>query len=411
MQPSSPQVEVWPRGTDRVYTATVDGPGGVAASTIGQLAECKVSTVYGPNLIGGEDLLEWAIQPYGNFLGGMFRPGDHVRVTRGSGALVGEGEFSQVVPGENGSVKFLANGYRYNFYDHDAVRYNSTPSPDQFYPTMDFDHAWAYAHDEALWPIRTYTGITAPFGAFGVSPWPGSTMSDKLYKMGDLLQNILAPDSKRACVWGRTLVVGTDDMAPIWLYESPESVVGVADTDYLSELKLLYMIDPTDPGYGGYTVNPDGSMVSTYTDAATVERFDVRQGWADWRGAGVMTKANADALVVALMDQVKGRFIYTGSFTVTPNSGLKSITGGLLSDLSQVRAGRAVTLPGLRTDQGQWMPDGDTFLIGQTDWSWVPEGETLQVTPMGAVARDLSAILTAPSATDPLKPYSRQSAA
>ena len=50
-------------------------------------------------------------------------------------------------------------------------------------------------------------------------------------------------------------------------------------------------------------------------------------------------------------------------------------------------------LPGLRTGQGNLMPDGNVVIIGKTDWQWTPDGEQTTITPMGTVARNLSAIL------------------
>jgi hypothetical protein len=66
-------------------------------------------------------------------------------------------------------------------------------------------------------------------------------------------------------------------------------------------------------------------------------------------------------------------------------------------------------LPGLRTDQGNLMPDGDVFLIGETSWEWVSEDgttedESLTIAPVGAVPRDIAAILTAPSPTATVMP-------
>jgi hypothetical protein len=106
-----------------------------------------------------------------------------------------------------------------------------------------------------------------------------------------------------------------------------------------------------------------------------------------------MTSSKAYSIAYSLLSQVRGRFVLTGSFTVGPESGFKSAAGGK-ADVAFVRAGQAMRLANLRTAQGNLLPGAGVQVIGRTEWSWEADGaEQTQVTPMGAVPRNLGEIL------------------
>lgn len=444
------QVTVWPRGANRTKIAGplgVDWDGGtrtvgapVFSSSIGQLTNVTASTRYEDGF-GGHDLASWTLTPFGGYVGGMFRPGDHVRIDKGGGNVF-EGEYSEAEPAADGTVTMHAKGYAYNLYDYDSIHYQDILIGDDiYYPTTllgilndssePYD-GWGYAVERLGMPINQVVGsVTAwtdPFGGAPMSPTP--------IKLGDLITSVHRELSERWAVWGRTLVLGADDMDPIWAYDAPEGVVGVADTDYVTHLGLWYV--KTGPAVwssattyvaddlvvyndqwwsakiGNTNVTPvegatwkevaqayrptDYSMVWA-TDNLGTKRFDTRTEVVDYRGLGKIDSVRALNLAESLLAQVKGRFILSGGFTVGPDSGFASIDGGQ-ADIAFVRAGRAMKLSGVRTSQGNLFPDGDTFMIGKTEWSWAAEGgEQLAITPLGSVPRSLSTILAGKPAT------------
>jgi hypothetical protein len=434
------QVTVYPRGNAR---AVYSGPLGIAwdgnarvvggpihSQSIGRLESVKFSTRYEEGF-GGHDLAEWVITPFGGYVGGLFRPGDHVRIVKGGGVCF-EGEFSEAAPSEDGKVTLKAKGYAYNLTDDDV-----------FYPTNRLVggnltttwYGWEYATDVLGMPISQVVG-TIPTGAYGSSE---STMLNAPTKLAPVLTERLRETGERWAVWGRTLVIAADDLDPLWAYNAPASVVGVADTEYATHAGVWFVADGL-PGwnsgttyalndqveYGGanwtslqnsntnHAPDEDGSawwsatpMVRTPNDysmvwaedAVGVQRFDVRTVVADYRGLGLITSSRAQTIANQLLDLVKGRFLYSGSFTVGPDSGLTSIDGGV-ADIAFVQAGRALQLNNLRTSQGSLMPDGSVVMIGKTDYSWTAPAsrlakatESLTVTPMGAVPRNLGDIL------------------
>lgn len=257
--------------------------------------------------------------------------------------------------------------------------------------------------------------------------------------LGPVLTARLRESGARWAVWGRSLVIGADNTTPLWRYNAPESVVGIADTDYATHVRVWYVAKGaalwlTGTSYAlnavveyegewwislqaanaGHVPNADASTwwartptlrkPSDYSyeeaiDSLGLQRFDVRAVTVDMRGLGLMDSVRADTLANNLLAQVKGRFTLSGSFEVTPESGFTSINGGP-ADLAFVRAGRIVTLNNLRTSQANLMPDGGDVMIGRTDYSWIAPrtprekaSESLTITPMGATQRNVADIL------------------
>lgn len=393
------QVTVWPRGARRSRTS---GPLGIAVGTtakrrgtalfatdIGRLVNVTASTRYEDGF-GGHDLASWTIAPLGGYAGGLMRPGDHVRITKGGGT-VWEGEFSETRPGSDGTVEMHARGYGYSLFDCDAIHWSSSGAVS--YPTNRLTggsppssyYAWDYAVAEFGLPITQVVG-TMPTGAFGATD-----VAEQPIKLGTLLTAMLREQSKRWAVWGRSLVIAPDTEAPVWRYDSPDGLIGVADTDYRTHVGVWYVA--VAPG----TSAADWSLEWAVDDAG-LSRFDVATEVVDCRGLGLMTSGRAQTLADTMLAQVRGRFVLSGSFTVGPRSGFASLAGGA-ADIAFVRAGRAMRLTNVRTSQGNLLPDAEAAMIGKTEWSWTAEGEErLTITPMGAVPRSLSEILRAPSA-------------
>lgn len=441
------QVTVWPRGTRRVRAA---GPFGVDydgttrrvgtplfVEQYGKLTAATASTRYEQGF-GGHDLASWVVVPHGGYVGGLMRPGDHVKITKGGGTVF-EGEFSEAEPGDDGTITLHAKGYAYNLYDYDSVYWDAVSgSDDIYYPTTVLGvptdtteplYGWAYAVVELGMPINSVVGDTSPWlSAFG-----DSDMSATPVKLADVVTAVHREQGERWAVWGRTLFVGPDETDPTWSYAPPESVVGVADSEYATHVLVWYVdsalstVQPWLAGVAylaGQTVSAGGTWWTalvnntgvtpvegaTWTEVAVayrktdfstviavdtparLARFDTRTAYPDYRGLGVMDSVRAQNLAESLLEQVKGRWVLSGGFTVGPDSGFTSAAGGT-ADIAFVRAGQVLKLPGLRTDQGNLM-DSDTTIIGKTEWSWSADGaESLSVTPMGAVARSLSDLL------------------
>lgn len=440
------QIAVWPRGNRRAKTS---GPLGVSwtkyggsaetrrvgtpvfATDIGKVVSASASTTYGDG-IGGHDLASWTIAPFGGYIGGLFRPGDHVRITKGGG-IVFDGQFSEAAPGDDGTVELHARGYRYDLYEYDSVYWDQLSGADDvYYPTTQLGdpadatepfYGWAYAVRSLGLPINQVVGDTSdwlnPFGATKMAPAP--------IKLAPLVEGVAQQNGERASVWGRTLVIAADDMTPRWSYAAPAGLVGVADTDYRTHVGVWYCANGpaawsalTTYSIGAVVVyddrwwralasstgvtpvegstwqeqpiayRPSDFSLTWAIDNVGIQRFDVSTEIVDYRALGKIT--NAGELASNLLSQVKGRFTLSGSFSVGPESGFASAAGGK-ADIAFVRAGQAMQLPGVRTGQGNLMPDGDVFMIGKTEWSWSPDGESLSVTPMGAVPRNLSSIL------------------
>ena len=448
------QVTVWPRGSRRTRTA---GPLGVDwdgstrrvgvplfSQQYGKLTAATASTRYEPGF-GGFDLCSWTVVPYGGYVGGLMRPGDPVQMTKGGGEVF-FGEFSETEPNDDGTVTLHAKGYAYNLNDYQALFLDPVDGGDDVsYPTTQLGattapvssdaarYAWQYAVYDRGMPITNVIGSTSSWGV----PLGESDMAEGPLTVGDLVTAVHQADGERWAVWGRTLFVGPDATDPMWSYAAPDSVFGVADTDYATTVFVWYVssdlcsVQPWNvaTAYGAGDVVSDGgrwwqALIPTTggsapseglawtevptayrksdfalggaTDTAGLDRFDVREVLVDYRGLGTILDSRATTLAGGLLDQVKGRFILTGGFTVGPESGFASADGGK-ADIAFVRAGEVLKMPGLRTDQGNLM-DSDATVIGKTEWSCQVEGgeiasESLSVTPMGAVPRDLGSIL------------------
>lgn len=434
---------VWPRGKRRTKTS---GPLGidwggetrrvgtpVTASQIGDLLSVRASTRYEDGF-GGHDLATCTFAPGRGYIGGMFRPGDPFRIQRGGGTVF-DGEFSEALPGDDGTVEIHARGHAYDLYGYDSIHWQQVEGADDiFYPTTQLTggssstkYGWDYAVDTLALPINQVVGTRHDWS----SPYGATDMAEGPIKLGDVITAKQREHNERWAVWGRTLVLGPDPTEPRWKHGAPSGLVGVADTDYATHVLVWYVSGGPATWSAGTTyaagvtvaygstwwraltsstgVTPaegstweevpvayrksDFSMVLVSKTTDGVNTFDVRTAVVDYRGLGKMSSARASGLATSLLEQVKGRFVVSGSFTIAPDSGFKSINGGR-APVSSVRAGDMVRLTGMRTSQGSLLPGGQDQIIGKTEWSWSRDGsESNTITLMGSVPRSLSEIL------------------
>lgn len=401
-------VTIWPRGSKRVYESA-SSDANTHITDVGELLDVTYSTrMEGNGSFGGHDLASWTIDPFGGYVGGLFRPGDRVRIMLGGGTCW-EGEYAEAEPNADGTVTMHARGHGYDLYDTDSLYQKQVSGyPNEGWPTNrladsatllppPLDQSERYGLENAVWgnliPLAQIVG-TLPLDALG-----GEEQAEKPIKLGPVLTGLCNAAGKRWAIWGRTLVIDTAPSTPMWVYDAPESVIGVADSDYRTHVYVQY----TYVGAGG-----DVDGVADAVDVPGLARFDESTETVDYRAvinptthpgvAGVQAAA-AQAKAAELLDQVKGRFLYTGSLTIGPESGLATPTGGK-PPIAFVQAGQMLRIPEMRTGQGNLMPGGRVdFVIGKAEYRWSLEGEeSLTITPQGAVARDLASILAKPDA-------------
>lgn len=383
-----PQVMISPRGSKRTYEAT-SADANTPITDVGELLQLEYSTRMERTqnaAFGGHNLCTFKIKPLGTYNGGFFRPGDHVKATT-HGGVGFEGEFAAATPQEDGSVEMLARGYAYNFDEYDSVYFESVEGADDIsYPTGQLRDttfprvpggAKMYGLDHAMeilgLPIKQYVG-PVPTGA-----WTG-VQDHKPTKLNGPLSGLTQRDLMRWAVWNRSLVIDTDPTVPMWIYDAPDSVIGVADTDYRTRVGVLVH-------------RSGGDWIFWAIDEEGLKRFDEYTEVVDYRLVGG-SQSTADDL----LEHVRGRFLYTGSITIGPDSGLSTPSGGK-APIGFIRAGQMLKIPGMRTGQGNLMPAGaEQFIIGRTEYRWALDGEeSLTITPQNAAPRDIASLLAPPT--------------
>lgn len=393
---------------------------GIFASDVGKLLSAAYSTVYESGR-GGHNLAEWRFQPRGTFVANNFSPRAGVRFAHG-GPTVWEGEFSELQFEDNGDVSMHARGHCYRLDDMDSIHWQSVPlEPDIYYPTGDLVDGWDFAEMEFGLDLTLAAGAVLPTGA----PSMGE-VSNSPVKLSEVLTAHAQYEGNKWVVWRKELDIVADDTSSPVEFAAPRGVIAVADTDYYTHVYVWYVAQgPANwdvstayvngdqvidggrrwiaHGGGSTGVTPVEGAVWTelpYTsteadwsfgsaiDTAGLALFDARTIVVDYRGLGKISSSEADSIALGLLEQVKGRFIFTGSLTLTPQSGFPV-------PLHTFRAGTAVRLLHLRTSMGEFMPYGsNVFIVGRTEYSWNASGEqSLTITPMGAVARNLPDIL------------------
>lgn len=385
-------VAVWPRdhGT-RAQSAPRGGDGAYHFGDFGEIVKVSTSTRLEEGF-GGYDLASWTVRMFPGYVGGEFLPRDHVEISHG-GAWLFEGEYSEQELVERDpkgdTYTFHARGYAHVLYDYEAIgSENPDGAPDYAFPTTrlgwsDDDSTWAWERARQA-GMQVYADEldlpSGPLGASDVAPEP--------IKLADVLTAHLLEAGEWWACWGPALQRFTLPTTPALLYDQPNTMVAVADTDYYSHVGVYYA--HTAPG----TAADQCDIEWAGADARTLNIFDRREVLVDLRGLGIMTSAAALSKATGMYEQVKGRLLLTGSLTLQPGSGLKASSGGEL-DVTVPRAGQMMQLSEVRDSLGFLMPGGTTsFVIGRTQYEWEKSGsQQVTITPMGAVSRNLGEIL------------------
>lgn len=376
------QVTMYPRGKRRVYEYKQGVTGPVYLSDIGEALEVRASSRLEGGF-GGYDACSITFRPYGTFVGGMMRPGDHMEVTHGG--TVWEGEFAEIEPGNDGTLTIVGAGYAYDLYKYPSLHMIPVSGgPDIMFPTTNLTKGFTYARESLGLAVQNVDAFPAPL--------PGHEESDaeSSYLLGDILTATAGEEAKRWACWGRALRIRVPDPELRWQMDATETMVGIADTDYYTDVFVWALApDAGDPqNIMGHAVDQQGLKV-----------FDRRCVVVDYRALGTMSQTAANGHALRLLNQVKGRFMVTGTIAVGPDSGLRAAGGGA-APLYVVRAGDRMRVNELRTSTGHLMPDGGLFHIGRTEWQWASDGtESLTITPEGAPPRNFSDILA--KATEP----------
>ena len=360
--------------------------GGAHLSQYGDLTQIAYSTRYETGF-AGEDQASWTIAPNARFYAGIAKPGTPVSIMVG-GATCWVGQLQEMVPQPDGDLEFTARGFAYDLYDYLAIYFDSVPlGPDLWHPTTDIALGWQFVLDtEPSFLIRT---AAIPTGQIGDSP-----IAEKFLTLGELLTAVCVADNVKWAVWGQTLYIAADPTVATWSYQPREAIVGVIDSEYVTKLYGWYLaVDPP-------TTQTDYQITSAVDPNAG--DFDPRIRGVDLRPLGLMTSGQAVTFLQGLLEQVKGRYLFSDGFTFSVDMREQG-TGMTLPQL--VRAGTKVKIPEMRNSMGRFMKDGaNEFIIGRTEFSWSAASEVAAVTctPMGAVPRDLSSVLATPDRPDPI---------
>jgi hypothetical protein len=364
---------------------------GIFSSDVGTLLDVSYTTTFGPEG-GGHDQATWTFAPNGRYVGKNFNPSAHVRIAR-NGATCWEGEFTGATPAGDGKVTMRARGYMHRVKDRDSIYYQSIdgdtdlafPTNRLFFglaPASDRKYGWEYAEQEFS------PSIALPDDAEDLlsDSYGDTDAAGKAVKLSEVLSGRLQELGLYWQVWRRQMVFVEDSglrSSPL-VWTAPEGFVGIAAEDYRTRIGVWYMAAASMGSNELIEWVVDEDM-----DAEHGGPFDTKTDVVDFRGLGTITQARAQALGQGVLAQVRGRFIFDGSFAVADDSDFPLWA-------PKVRAGQAVRLTHLRTSMGTLIPEGENvFVIGDTDYRWSAEdnkGE-LRITPVGAVPRDLAAIL------------------
>jgi hypothetical protein len=272
--------------------------------------------------------------------------------------------------------------------DYPAVCLQEVVGPgDYSFPTTqlapsssDVTYAWLYARNKGMQVYADEMDLPlTPYGETAVAAQP--------MVLRDLLTAQLLQSGTWWACWGPVLEQFTLPTTPSLLYDQPNTMVAVADTDYYSEVGLYYV--KTSPG-----TSADQCDIAYSTPPDRIHNiYDYRGTVIDMRGLGLQVPADMTARAQAIYEQVKGRLLLTGNLTLGANSGLKAANGGEFPP-EAVHAGMMLQLTEVRDSLGFLLPEGESkFVIGKTEHSWSADGMSATFTPMGAVSRDLGSIL------------------
>lgn len=396
MPASDMQLTIRSRGGQRIYETNQSNTNPGFVTDIGRIVSGRAGSKSGKGF-GGYDDLELKIKPHGTFLGGMFRVGDEMELTK-VGGEVWLGGYSNSDPiDDDGTITIRGRGTAHTLFNYPCRHWSAVPgAPDVEYATRSIVDGMAHAITRLGLPIALIVG-DLPTALAGDADGTIAIFErdDPARLLGDVLTHVLEEAGFRWWVWGRTLIIAEPNLDPLWRFDGTDTIVAVADDQFYTDIDVAFLIEG------------DGSELHHYgtgraSDPDGIRKFDRRipieldYTGIVFEGTGSGRQLVADAIAANKLDAAKGRFVLQGSATIYPDSGLKHINGGSV-DLSRIRAGEAVQVNQLRTSEGHLMPAGHTFILGEATFSFDEDSESLVIAPEDAAGRDFDALFKPPA--------------
>lgn len=227
--------------------------------------------------------------------------------------------------------------------------------------------------------------------------WPASTYDSvadiDTAKVNTLAQLLTAYAQANGVHWtvraDGILRFEPDPTDPRWITRPGVGIMGVADDDYITHLRLRYVsaVDPGPP------VRPTQFSVTPPTEAANevaAARWGRRERHVDRTGLGYMTAAEAEGLARSLFARVQPRLGWADPLTLD----LTEITDttNLMADRTEIQAGHRARIHGVYDIRGA-LTAGPSVEVDLAEVKASAEGDSIYLAPVGLVARDMEAIL------------------
>lgn len=210
--------------------------------------------------------------------------------------------------------------------------------------------------------------------AFGANP------PDEPFRLSGLLDQF---SDSSATYWSVNAAgqirQGTPVATPTWYLQPGLTDLGLAEDDYASDL------------YGRRLVSGGTFATTTRGDAVARAAFERREDYVDLTSLGVITVAQANAVLDGLLAKGRARPSFTDSIEVARSQLLTA--DGVPADLSMVQAGQMVRSHGFYDDIS--FLNGATYLdwlIGETKYG--DGSDVITLSPQGLAPRDLASVLS-----------------
>lgn len=360
-------------GLDVVVTDR--GGNRVLMSTLAETTVDKFSSAWA-DAPGGFSTASWTMNLPATHTLGIFTPGNAVQILDGP-AVVWEGRLTEPERGE--PWQFHATG-RSTLADT-FLALKSTGLP-----TSTTSTAVSYAITRGLpWTVETHIGndTDAP------EQVASAEEPTKPPRLRQLLDAYAANRGQRWAVWedGR-LVFAADPTTPKWVLRGGPVYMGVAEQEYVTKVIAVYVsaVSGTPPEPSGY------STVSADNGADLARWGTPREEVLDLTGLGLMDSLRAARFARERIALLAARTGWTAPLLATEDTLFTPL--GIPARLTQVRAGDMVRVENILDSQGNYVTGGyaDVVLAGA---EYNAGERTATLTPVGLVARDWSALLTA----------------
>lgn len=211
--------------------------------------------------------------------------------------------------------------------------------------------------------------------------------------LADLLNQVAAASGMRWWVGAnQQIVMDVDALTPSYMITASDTPGGRTISEYGSALYGRFVNSANSP--------PSPGLAASSLNAATGgPAFGRREILVDLTPAGPITGSAATALLDARFPLVQARADFTGSLQV--RYGDITSMGGVPVRLSSLTAGQRVRVIGSAADPnlGELLSTTKVeFVVGQVDLADL--GQTVTLTPLGAVQTDLAALLEVAAAPD-----------